>query len=728
MSRRVQNTDTHLWSEPAPALAEVTLAGGWRHFRDTTEVAATPLIPGAGSTVQWIMVDGERYDYSASEPSHGGKVQDGAGTWWVKAGSFALGVLSAKRHGVVYGGGDQSAKLQDLCDMSEAEGGKVILIDPDDDERINVENSFYLWDGCGPLLGGGYKSWIHNTNADPVTSGDVFWTNGVLEIETMRGHVPSGSQDGAHLEASYEVQNISMGDHSFTLVTAGDAANFAVGDLVAIMDPNLVGATNFERAACITEVTGVSGGVITVMHPFTDFYTDDGGSPLVRVSARVLNTGALTPTLPGCPPGRTVAIARNPIVKGLRLSQAVTYYGQVMQIAAYGGTFKDLWVQGAQAIGGNPLPFTLFQNVHAEASYRAFECAYLSNNMIMQSCSAARKATGLGGGPDASPGSQSLVAFTETGGDRIVRDLRVHNYGFVGDSGQAAVDLSVPRTHLIGGMVVGSTGAGISASGTDPATDDRSRGSHIEAVDVMGFETDGIVITSNHCRVIGNRIIGTPAGRAAIRVKDLVSACELHDNHMRQADGSYAAQDRIEHSEFGGPLGDGSGIIASRNTGYATKTPDKSFGNPLYTATNATHGTEGLIHSFALPANTTLRKQRFVVQINGAMSGSAGNRRFRLCWGGLSNPLTGFMEVLAGGGTGAWRLVAELQKNNNGLVKAAIALYVNGSTPIILQGVSSIDTTLNAHDIGLSLQVLNAADSITVNDINIQSMNDQFHY
>ena len=614
---------------------------------------------------------------------------------------------------------DQSAAFQAMLTASRDEGGTPMFLTPAD-LAYYVETRSYYWNGCGPLIGAGRGSWVHNPNADPAVGGEVFWDQGVLNVGTYLGHVPTGSVDGVHNEAAYELDPITEGDETATLVTAGDASNFTVGDIVAVMDPNTYGSTTFERAACLTEITKITSGVLTVAHPFKDSYTANGGT---KVSIRVLNTGDVLSTLaPGAP---ALEIAINPIIGRLRMTQAATYYGEVFHLNAYNGQFFDLDIEGAQAIGGNPIAFTTFDRVRAGGRYRGAEFAYLSNDCAMNDCEIRRIGDGQGGLPNATPGSQPLFSLSETGGDWSLNNLRVYNWGFAGDSGQASVNIAKPRVHLKGGSTVNSTGSGVHVGGTTDGTfDDRGREAIIEGHTVIAPETDGIDVRAKGSRLIGNRIIGTPTGRVAIRIASYVAEAEVRDNDMKQDDGTSAAQDRVEHGDFGGSLGTGAGIRAFGNRSIFTHDADETVGNPILTATNTGYATEAEAYTYPLPAASTMRKQGFDVEFSGTMANSTGNRRFGLTWGGVGVNLGGQIEVLAAGGTGAWKLVARVHKVTDALVRATITLTTTAGVQVI-SGTDTTNTATTAHDLGLNLQILSAGDTISISDAKIVPFNDQ---
>lgn len=214
-----------------------------------------------------------------------------------------------------------------------------------------------------------------------------------------------GPSNGTSLSSciKYPIADISAASGPMTntvkLLTPAYAANFAVGDVVGIEgSKNPFGNTGQYMPNMAARVIGVNAttGVITLDHPVDDgdgygYVTTGSVVPGIRnlrndsVVAAIDCTGQTWPLFCAAQAGLERLGIDNPNTTGWAMPNLSTYDCR----------FRNLEINGYY-LAGNPVAYTLFEDVFFRYYSTAVEIAYLSHDTLFRRCTFTRHTAGLG--------------------------------------------------------------------------------------------------------------------------------------------------------------------------------------------------------------------------------------------------------------------------------------------------------------------------------------------
>lgn len=214
-----------------------------------------------------------------------------------------------------------------------------------------------------------------------------------------------GPSNGTSLSScpKYAIADISAAagptSNTVTLIAPANAANFKVGDVVGIEGAK----TTFGNAGqfmpnMAARVTGVNAttGVITLDHALDDgdgygYVTTSGVAPGIR-NLRNDNVVALTDCT-----GQTWPLfcAAQAGMENLGLDTPNTTGWGTPNLSTYGSVFRNLEIN-SYYIAGNPVAYTVFEDVFLRYYSTATEIAYMGHDTLFRRCTFTRHTSGLG--------------------------------------------------------------------------------------------------------------------------------------------------------------------------------------------------------------------------------------------------------------------------------------------------------------------------------------------
>ena len=227
-------------------------------------------------------------------------------------------------------------------------------------------------------------------------------TNGTapgIEIGTF------GPSNGTSLSScpKYIINDISTSAASLgnkiVCATPSDAANFAVGDIVGIEGTYITfgnpGQYNPNMAARVNKVD-VTTGTITFDHAVDDGdgqgYVTSGS---IRPGIRKLRNDAVTAATDCAGQNWSLFCATRAGLENLSIDQPNTTGWATPNLSVYECRFSNLEINGFY-IAGNPVAYTLFEDVKFNYYGSIVEMAYMSHDTLFRRCTFARHAGGVG--------------------------------------------------------------------------------------------------------------------------------------------------------------------------------------------------------------------------------------------------------------------------------------------------------------------------------------------
>jgi hypothetical protein len=213
-----------------------------------------------------------------------------------------------------------------------------------------------------------------------------------------------GPSNGTALSScpKYTIADISAtlgpSTNAVTLATPANAANFAVGDVICVEGTK----TTFGNAGqflpnMAARVIGVnaSTGVITLDHALDDgdgsgYVTSNGVSPGIRN----LRNDSVTAMIDGTGQAWPLFCAAQAGIENLGIDTPNTTGWPTPNLATYGSTFRDLEIN-ANYLAGNPVAYSLFEDVSLKYYSAVTELAYLAHDTLFRRCTFARHSGGV---------------------------------------------------------------------------------------------------------------------------------------------------------------------------------------------------------------------------------------------------------------------------------------------------------------------------------------------
>lgn len=144
---------------------------------------------------------------------------------------------------------DDTAAIQAAIDAANAAGGGEVMI-PEGEYRLT---SWVRMASNVRLFGVGPSSILSNDKTNSQAQRQACLLPGLHHPALMSG------------QTKYALDNIAYGDPSVTCTTAGDAANFGVGDLVIVGSATNV--SGVSRHAQLNKISAIDSGEITLVDP-----------------------------------------------------------------------------------------------------------------------------------------------------------------------------------------------------------------------------------------------------------------------------------------------------------------------------------------------------------------------------------------------------------------------------------------------------------------------------
>jgi hypothetical protein len=241
---------------------------------------------------------------------------------------------------------DDTAAIQAAIDAANAAGGGTVYV-PQGTYRLTT---WLLLKSNVHLIGTGAESILYNDE-----------TNATVD---KRACVLVGNHHPANMatQTSYALNAIALGDSVVTATTAGDTANFAVGELVIVGSAtNLSGVS---RHAQLNKITAIASAVITLKDPLESAISD---GKIWKINGTDSSTSTAI-----------YAVENVSIEKfGFRGRSAVASKG-----CMFGATFRDLTMIDVDNFWStNMMTNTLLENINGVWTSRFLEFAFNSYNV-----------------------------------------------------------------------------------------------------------------------------------------------------------------------------------------------------------------------------------------------------------------------------------------------------------------------------------------------------------
>jgi len=268
-----------------------------------------------------------------------------------------------------------AARLQaQINALSAAGGGTLRMVEA----AVEIDRALKIPYGVS-IIGPGSGRCVITNNYAPYDSGQT-------AIFQTGNFQPSYAQVYYSLPYSSEAKafNASLsGDTAVTLTTSGDAAGFAVGDMVYVFSAAFYTTSGGDKQpyyATLRKITAISGGVI-----YLDdcLYSETAGGYLVNLR---------TTTAPGPPalaggPDVTLFAWGDGEISGLSVSTLGNWGG--VTSAAYRASFNDIDVLASRRIWYNNLMVNVqYNNVRGAFFVKAGEMSMNSENVVVSNATA----------------------------------------------------------------------------------------------------------------------------------------------------------------------------------------------------------------------------------------------------------------------------------------------------------------------------------------------------
>jgi hypothetical protein len=267
-------------------------------------------------------------------------------------------------------------RLQAQIDALKAEGGGTLRMV---EAAVEIDRPLVMPDGVS-VIGPGSGRCVISNNYTPYNSGQTV----IFQTGNFQPSYAEAYYSGGAYASEAKAFNASLsGDTAVVMTTSGDAAGFAVGDMVyAFSALYYTTASGVKQPyyATLRKVTAVSGGIVY----FDDcLYSETAGGFLVNLRT---TTAAGPPILAGGPTTTLFAWGDGEI-SGLSVSTLGNWGG--VTSAAYRASFNDIDVLASRRIWYNNLMVNCqYNNVRGAFFVKAGEMSMNSENIAVSNATA----------------------------------------------------------------------------------------------------------------------------------------------------------------------------------------------------------------------------------------------------------------------------------------------------------------------------------------------------
>ena len=518
------------------------------------------------------------------------------------------------RYGAVGDGvTDDTTAIQDAIDVMTVNGGEVLI-----PQGAYITTGYLKLKDNVYLVGKGYGSRIHNTA-----------TSGFAKVVIASGNVGDPVNANSMFdETGYDLDAVAPGDKSVTLITAGEASNFAVGGIVGIQSNEVWGEpspNNQGKWLNQNEITAISGAVITLRWAVPDTYTSSAGNRPTLHSYGALNGYD----------GTANFMAKNCGARNLRLTQVTGGTSGWYAIFPSGVNqhYENLWMDNCSSmVGSNNLSYSTFRNLQGRFEAGCLDFAEWQNNNLIENIHGTRFY--------ANANLNRIGISMNKGADMVLRNVHVFLEGWGKVSAYEVHRGRIQDCYIVdsgSASDTGSTEAVLLGFGND-----------CEAINchVINQHKHGIHTVGERGRITRCRVPATNASYYAAYAPSGVDVCYVHDNEFG-IEGSITARDR-----FFQQTAQSENAHVYNNTGYVEHEARK--GRVNWAGFVATSGTDlTVLKSVTLPATTSIIRG-YRVFAAGARSGTAGAKTIN-----LKLDATTLAQVsMASGSTVTWSIEA----------------------------------------------------------------------
>ena len=257
-----------------------------------------------------------------------------------------LKIVNVKSYGAKGDGvTDDTEAIQAAIDAAVAVGGGIVFVPVG---HYKITGNIQVKDNVS-LIGAGYGSWIENVTAI-----------GFARCVVATGNIGDiTNSNGIYAETTYNINAVTVGNMSVTLVSPLDASNFSVGDIVAIMSYETWPEAYPENTPIYNNlniVESIDASVLTLKYAIPDNYPSSSGNPkIARLSGNVNGYD-----------GYPLWMAKNAGVMNLRLTQNTGQTSGWYTIFAcgIGCKYENIWMDNCSTLfGSNALAYSTVKNV-----------------------------------------------------------------------------------------------------------------------------------------------------------------------------------------------------------------------------------------------------------------------------------------------------------------------------------------------------------------------------
>ena len=418
----------------------------------------------------------------------------------VTLGAAASTTVAASR--AVYGS-DQTNNLQTVMDA--AHGSQMTA-------TVLLEAGLYL-----TSTGIVHRSRVHVRGAgrERTTIANV---SGMASLARAVGwhlgtYGPAIGSASAKNETGYPIIDTPAGNALLTFVTAGNAAQFAAGDYVAI-EGGTANASQPNTPNEVARVLRVTSSGIIIDAPLLSDYVAGTATPVVRR----LNAGVIASTVSGLSQfsGDKAHLTVAASLRDLTIMTMVPGYA-VLNVACADSEISRVNLDGGACAVGNPVYRLKIEQVRGSFSSMALEFAYMSHDCSVRDSTFTRVS-------DFNPANSAGIWVNNGEGAKRIHFERVvlHDVGAPGSAHQS-VEMYDGSTWIGGSVTAGRGTEAFWIGGGAPSTVELATVNGGNAAVLIG----GTANLVQHCRSTG-----TPLGAYAIRVAPTATDTQVRANTL----------------------------------------------------------------------------------------------------------------------------------------------------------------------------------------------------
>jgi hypothetical protein len=425
---------------------------------------------------------------------------------------------------------------------------------------------------------------------------------------------PGNGSTATQNEQGYSIQDTTAGVWSVTLDTAGDASNFAVGDLIAYEGGTSGDGLHPNTPNGIGVIRSISGGTLTLTDAIEVALITVDVSPVIRKlnTGLVAGSGHTQATAPWST--STAYVLQDASVEDVWLESTIAGY-QPISASAYGCSMRNVRLTSNHSLlAADPMAYCRFENVYGEYQSLIADMAYESHDTVFENCRFVRTGTSV-----VMLGQPTFWVNDGEGGRTIIcRDCIIEDSSTTVDN-LATVFLRAGSVWS-GGSVASTRGGAAIDVGSDSTSDGAL---------IVNTAGDGILVNGSRSVVTRNRVRNTPSGKYAIHLGPSATEYVVADNICGTP--TRNIQD-VVHLDNGGSLltGTNGGVVHDNTTYYSKPRFRSCFPSSLTGSTSET--TKGSITYITRGAITT--GQGFYIRHHGTASGSGGTKTVKIKFGG----------------------------------------------------------------------------------------------